>query len=351
MTETQLKQACPLPVTRYEQVILAHGGGGKLTQQLIDKIFFPAFKNKYLAQEHDGAVIPVRGDRLAMTTDSFVVNPLFFPGGNIGDLAVNGTVNDLACCGAIPKYLTAGFILEEGFPMADLQRIVNTMSSAARKAGVEIITGDTKVVEKGHGDGLFISTSGLGEKIPGTCVSGKSAKPGDIVLVTGTMGDHGITILSQREGLGFEAQVQSDTAPLNHITEALLTALGEKVHVLRDPTRGGLATTLNEIAAQSKVSIEIDEQAVPIHPAVASACEFLGLDPLYIANEGKLIVIVEEDVAQEALSIIRSCKYGENAAVIGRVSSEQPGFVSMKTAIGGKRLVDWLNSDPLPRIC
>lgn len=330
---------------------MTHGAGGRATAQLIDEIFSRAFCNAYLAQAHDGAVMPALKGEPVMSCDAHVVHPLFFAGGDIGRLAVCGTVNDVAVCGARPLYLSASFIIEEGLAIRTLVDIVNSMAQAALEAGVSIVTGDTKVVEKGHGDGLFISTSGLGEKIPGTCVSGKSAKPGDVVLVTGTMGDHGITILSQREGLGFEAQVQSDTAPLNHITEALLTALGEQVHVLRDPTRGGLATTLNEIAAQSKVSIEINEQAVPIHPAVASACEFLGLDPLYIANEGKLIVIVEEDVAQEALSIIRSCKYGENAAVIGRVSSEQPGFVSMKTAIGGKRLVDWLNSDPLPRIC
>ena len=286
-----------------------------------------------------------------MSCDGHVVHPLFFAGGDIGRLAVCGTVNDVAVCGAKPLYLSASFIIEEGLPIKTLVDIVNSMALAAKEAGVAIVTGDTKVVEKGHGDGLFIATTGLGEKIPGAHVSGKAAKPGDAVLVTGTMGDHGITILSQREGLGFEAQVQSDTAPLNGITQALLAALGEKVHVLRDPTRGGLATTLNEIAAQSKVGIEIEEDAVPIHPAVTSACEFLGLDPLYIANEGKLIVIVEESAADQALEIIRAQKYGENAAVIGRVTAEQPGIVSMKTAIGGSRLVDWLNSDPLPRIC
>ena len=303
---------------------MTHGAGGRATAQLIDEVFAKAFRNTYLAQAHDGAVMPALKGEPVMSCDAHVVHPLFFAG---------------------------GFIIEEGLAVKTLVDVVNSMAQAALEAGVSIVTGDTKVVEKGHGDGLFISTSGLGEKIPGTCVSGRAAKPGDIVLVTGTMGDHGITILSQREGLGFEAQVQSDTAPLNGITEALLSALGERVHVLRDPTRGGLATTLNEIAAQSQVSIEIDEEAVPIHPAVASACEFLGLDPLYIANEGKLIVIVEENASQEALSIIRACKYGENAAVIGHVTAEQPGLVSMRTAIGGKRLVDWLNSDPLPRIC
>lgn len=330
---------------------MTHGAGGRATAQLIDEVFAKAFRNTYLAQAHDGAVMPTLKGEPVMSCDAHVVHPLFFAGGDIGRLAVCGTVNDVAVCGAKPLYLSASFIIEEGLAVKTLVDVVNSMAQAALEAGVSIVTGDTKVVEKGHGDGLFISTSGLGEKIPGTCVSGRAAKPGDIVLVTGTMGDHGITILSQREGLGFEAQVQSDTAPLNGITEALLSALGERVHVLRDPTRGGLATTLNEIAAQSQVSIEIDEEAVPIHPAVASACEFLGLDPLYIANEGKLIVIVEENASQEALSIIRACKYGENAAVIGHVTAEQPGLVSMRTAIGGKRLVDWLNSDPLPRIC
>ena len=261
---------------------MTHGAGGRATAQLIDEVFAKAFRNTYLAQAHDGAVMPALKGEPVMSCDAHVVHPLFFAGGDIGRLAVCGTVNDVAVCGAKPLYLSASFIIEEGLAVKTLVDVVNSMAQAALEAGVSIVTGDTKVVEKGHGDGLFISTSGLGEKIPGTCVSGRAAKPGDIVLVTGTMGDHGITILSQREGLGFEAQVQSDTAPLNGISEALLSALGERVHVLRDPTRGGLATTLNEIAAQSQVSIEIDEEAVPIHPAVASACEFLGLDPLYI---------------------------------------------------------------------
>lgn len=330
---------------------MTHGAGGRATAQLIEEVFSRAFDNSFLSQAHDGAVMPTLKGEPVMSCDGHVVHPLFFAGGNIGRLAVCGTVNDVAVCGAKPLYLSASFIIEEGLPIKTLVDIVNSMALAAKEAGVAIVTGDTKVVEKGHGDGLFIATTGLGEKIPGAHVSGKAAKPGDAVLVTGTMGDHGITILSQREGLGFEAQVQSDTAPLNGITQALLAALGEKVHVLRDPTRGGLATTLNEIAAQSKVGIEIEEDAVPIHPAVTSACEFLGLDPLYIANEGKLIVIVEESAADQALEIIRAQKYGENAAVIGRVTAEQPGIVSMKTAIGGSRLVDWLNSDPLPRIC
>ncbi len=330
---------------------MTHGAGGRATAQLIDEVFARAFSNDYLAQAHDGAAMPQLKGEPVMSCDGHVVQPLFFAGGDIGRLAVCGTVNDVAVCGAKPLYLSASFIIEEGLPIQTLSDVVHSMAEAAQEAGVVIVTGDTKVVEKGHGDGLFISTTGLGEKIPGTHVSGKCARPGDAVLVTGTMGDHGITILSQREGLGFEAQVQSDTAPLNGITEALLKMFGDKVHVLRDPTRGGLATTLNEIASQSGVGIEIEEDAVPIHPAVTAACEFLGLDPLYIANEGKLIVIVESCVARQALELIRGLKYGENAAVIGRVTQDQPGMVSMKTSIGGSRLVDWLNSDPLPRIC
>ena len=332
-------------------VDMTHGAGGRATAQLIDEVFARAFENTYLAQGHDGAVMPPLKGEPVMSCDGHVVHPLFFAGGDIGRLAVCGTVNDVAVCGAKPLYLSASFIIEEGLPLQTLSDVVRSMAEAAREAGVAIVTGDTKVVEKGHGDGLFISTTGVGEKNAGTHVSGKMARPGDAIVVTGTMGDHGITILSQREGLGFDAQVQSDTAPLNGITQALLAELGEKVHVLRDPTRGGLGTTLNEIAAQSGVGIAIEEEAIPLHPAVESACEFLGLDPLYIANEGKLIVIVEADVADKTLEIIRAQKYGENAALIGRVTDTEPGIVSMKTAIGGSRLVDWLNSDPLPRIC
>ncbi len=350
MTETQLKQACPLPVTRYEQVILAHGGGGKLTQQLIDKIFFPAFKNKYLEQEHDGAIIPVRGDRLAMTTDSFVVNPLFFPGGNIGDLAVNGTVNDLACCGAIPKYLTAGFILEEGFPMADLQRIVNTMSSAARKAGVEIITGDTKVVEKGKGDGIYINTSGLGIVPDGIHISPTNVVPGDVVIVSGLIGEHGITILSTRDSLGFESELKSDTAPLNGLITNLLSVVPE-VHLLRDPTRGGVSATLNEIARKAQVTIEIDETQLPISQPVWAACDLLGLDPLCVANEGIVLVFVPEPYAREAIRILQNDDLGKNAAVIGRVCEKSAGVVTLKTQYGGHRIVDVISGEQLPRIC
>ena len=331
-------------------VDMTHGAGGLATEQLIREVFAKHFRNDWLEQGHDGALLPPLKGNPVFSSDGHVVKPLFFPGGDIGRLAVAGTVNDVAVCGAKPLYLSASFILEEGLPLSTLDRIVASMAATAREAGVAIVTGDTKVVEKGHGDGLYVATSGIGEKIVDYVIDGRSARPGDAVLVTGTIGDHGTAILSERESLGFETEVVSDAAPLNKMIETLLAAV-PVVHVLRDPTRGGLATTLNEIAAQSKVGIEIEEDAVPIHPAVTSACEFLGLDPLYIANEGKLIVIVEESAADQALEIIRAQKYGENAAVIGRVTAEQPGIVSMKTAIGGSRLVDWLNSDPLPRIC
>ena len=279
---------------------MTHGAGGRATAQLIDEVFAKAFRNTYLAQAHDGAVMPALKGEPVMSCDAHVVHPLFFAGGDIGRLAVCGTVNDVAVCGAKPLYLSASFIIEEGLAVKTLVDVVNSMAQAALEAGVSIVTGDTKVVEKGHGDGLFISTSGLGEKIPGTCVSGRAAKPGDIVLVTGTMGDHGITILSHREGLSFGVDLKSDAAPLNRPVEALIAALGEDVHVLRDPTRGGLATTLNEIASQSGVGIELEEEAIPVSEPVRSACEFLGLDPLYIANEGKLICMLPREKAQAA---------------------------------------------------
>lgn len=340
----------PLDI-RHGVVDMTFGAGGRATSQLIAEVFAPAFTNPYLDEGHDGAVLPAIKGQPVMSCDGHVVNPLIFPGGDIGRLAVSGTVNDVAVCGAKPLYLTASFIMEEGLPLATLKTIVDSMASTAKEAGVQIVTGDTKVVEKGHGDGLYIATTGFGEAHAGVHISGRAAKPGDAVLVTGTMGDHGITILSHREGLSFGTDLKSDTAPLNDITESLIAALGGKVHVLRDPTRGDLATTLNEIASQSAVGIEMDEEAVPVSPEVQSACEFLGLDPLYIANEGKLIVIVEGVAAEKALEIIRRSPLGKNASVIGTVTEENPGTVRMKTLLGGHRLVDWLNSDPLPRIC
>ncbi len=332
-------------------VDMPFGAGGRATAQLISEVFASAFKNEYLEQGHDGALMPAVKGRLVTACDGHVVNPLIFPGGDIGRLAVSGTVNDVAVCGAKPLYLTASFILEEGLPLATLKTVVDSMAATAKEAGVLIVTGDTKVVERGHGDGIYIATTGIGEAYPDVYISGQNAKPGDAVLVTGTMGDHGLTILSKREGLTFDNDLESDCAPLADITSALVETLGTRVHVLRDPTRGGLATTLNEIASQSQVGIELDEAAIPIKEAVQSGCEFLGLDPLYVANEGKLIVIVEEAVKDDALEIIRANAKGRDAACVGRVTSAHPAEVRMQTLLGGHRLVDWLNSDPLPRIC
>ncbi|MBQ7824431.1 MAG: hydrogenase expression/formation protein HypE [Bacteroidaceae bacterium] len=350
MIKTNPTQICPLPITDYEQIMLAHGGGGKLTQRMIEQLFFPAFNNEYLGQEHDGAVIPVREGRLAVTTDSFVVNPIIFPGGNIGDLAINGTVNDLACCGAVPMYLTASFILEEGFSMADLKRIVDTMSIAARKAGVKIVTGDTKVVEKGKGDGIYINTSGIGIVPDGIDISPMNAVPGDVVIVSGLIGQHGITVLSTRDSLGFETEIKSDTAPLNGMISDLLAAVPE-VHVLRDPTRGGVSATLNEIARKAQVTIEIDEALLPVGKQVSAACDLLGLDPLCVANEGIVLVFVPESQSEKAIEVLRNNIWGRNAAVVGRVSAKGHGTVTLKTLYGGCRIVDVISGEQLPRIC
>lgn len=350
MSET--KRAYVRPMDLKNGVIdMTHGAGGRATAQLIGEVFAKAFDNTYLNEGHDGAVMPKLSGELVMSCDGHVVEPLKFPGGDIGRLAVCGTVNDVAVCGAKPKYLSASFILEEGLPLKTLVKVVESMKKAADEAGVAIVTGDTKVVEKGHGDGLFISTTGVGEKFAGISISGKNARAGDAVLVSGTMGDHGITILSHREGLSFGVDLKSDCAPLNAMIEKLIAAFGDKIHVLRDPTRGGLATTLNEIAAQSSVGIVLDETQIPVKESVVSACEFLGLDPLYIANEGKLIVICDGSIANEVEALMRQCPYGEDAAIVAEVTEDNPGMVQMKTAIGGTRLVDWLNSDPLPRIC
>lgn len=332
-------------------VDMTHGAGGRATAGLVEALFARHFSNPMLDEGHDGAVLPVLRGAPVMSCDAHVVRPLFFPGGDIGRLAVAGTVNDVAVCGARPLWLSAAFILEEGLPLADLDRIVRSMAETAREAGVAVVTGDTKVVERGRGDGVYIATTGMGELLPGASVSGRHARPGDAVLVSGTMGDHGITILSHREGFSFGTELQSDCAPLSAVTTALIGRLGGRVHVLRDPTRGGLATTLNEIAVQSDAGIEIEEAAVPVLPAVSAACELFGIDPLYVANEGKLVVIVPEADAEAALSLIRSDPRGERAARIGRVTAEHPGEVRMRTLIGGTRRVDWLNADPLPRIC
>ena len=332
------------------RIDLAHGSGGRAMAQLIEELFARHLDNPFLAQGDDGAVLPGADGRLVMATDSHVISPLFFPGGNIGSLSVHGTLNDLAVMGARPLWLSAAFILEEGFPLADLARIVESMGEASRAAGVPIVTGDTKVVERGKGDGVFITTTGVGSLPPGRDVSGRHARPGDVVLISGTLGDHGMAIMAARENLGFETPIVSDSAALHGLTEALF-ASGARVHTLRDPTRGGLATTLNEIARQSGVGIVLDETALPINPAVAAACEFLGLDPLYVANEGKLLAIVAPDDADAALAALRAHPLGARAARIGTVQADTHHFVQMTTTLGGRRIVDWLNGDPLPRIC
>jgi hydrogenase expression/formation protein HypE len=351
MAEKQLNFQCPIPIQEYPTVLLAHGGGGRLTQMLIERMFWPTFRNPALETLHDGAVLEVEGVRLAFTTDSFVVSPLFFPGGDIGELAVNGTINDLAMCGARPLYLSLGFILEEGFPMEHLWRVVRSIQEAAREAGVEVATGDTKVVDQGKGDGVFINTTGLGLISPGIHISPQRARPGDVVLVSGAIAVHGIAILSVREGLEFETTLESDTTPLNGLVEALLRTVGPEVHVLRDPTRGGVASALNEIASSAGVGIVLDEASIPIWDEVKGACEILGLDPLYVANEGKCLAIVAPEAAEAALEAMQSHPLGREAAIIGQVVEAHPGRVILRSRVGGKRVVDMLSGEQLPRIC
>ena len=333
----------------WDKILLDHGSGGRASHELIEKVFVPRFQNPVLNDLNDSAVFDVNGAKLAFTTDSYVVDPIFFPGGDIGSLAVCGTVNDLAMRGAWPRYLSVGFIIEEGFPINDLEQILISMERAAREAGISVVTGDTKVVPKGNADKIFINTAGIGLIPKGIDIAGQNARPGDLVLISGTMGDHGLTILSKREGLSFESSLKSDAAPLNHLVREMLAA-GE-IHVLRDPTRGGLATTLNEIARQSQVGIEIYEEAVPIRESVVAAAEILGLDPFYIANEGKLIAILPASQAEAVLAAMKKNSYGQDSAVIGEVKEEHPGKVVMKTIIGGKRLMDMLAGEQLPRIC
>ena len=333
------------------RVEMAHGAGGRAMAHLIETLFARRLGNEWLAQGDDGAVLPAPGEgRLVMATDSHVVSPLFFPGGDIGCLAVHGTINDVAVMGARPLWLSAAFVLEEGFPLGDLARIVDSMALAARQAGVPVVTGDTKVVERGKGDGVFITTTGVGLLPAGRELSGRRAAPGDAILVSGTLGDHGMAIMAGRDSLGFESPIVSDTAALHGLIEALL-ACGGELHVLRDPTRGGLATTLNEIARQSGVGMLLQEKALPVSPLVAAACEFLGLDPLYVANEGKLVAICAENDAETVLSAMHRHPLGAQAAIIGSVHADPQHFVQMATALGGKRIVDWLTGDQLPRIC
>jgi hydrogenase expression/formation protein HypE len=332
-----------------DKVLLDYGSGGRASHRFVADLFFKYLGNDILARMDDAAVLHVNGP-VAMSTDSFVVDPIFFPGGDIGSLAVHGTVNDVAMMGARPLYLTCGFILEEGLPMDDLARIVASMGEAARVAGVRIVAGDTKVVPRGAADKIFINTTGIGEVLLDPAPSGHRAAVGDAVLVSGSMGDHGLAILSTREGLSFDSPVVSDSASLAGIVGALLAAVPE-VHVLRDPTRGGLATTLNEIAGQSHVGIELEQDAIPVHPAVAGGCSVLGLDPLYLANEGKFLCILPQDKVQAALAAITADPLGRQARVIGRVTAEHPGKVAMVTPLGGKRLLGMLEGEQLPRIC
>ncbi len=333
-----------------DKIVLGHGSGGRLSAELLREVFLPLFSNPVLDRMDDQAIFEIGGSRVAFTTDSFVVKPLFFPGGDIGSLAVHGTVNDLAMGGARPLVLSAGFILEEGFPMEDLRRIAGSMAKAAAAAGVAVVTGDTKVVERGKGDGLFVNTTGIG-LVPGNVwLSANQARPGDRVILSGPIGDHGIAILAQREGLEFETEILSDSAPLHELVAAMLEVSTE-IRCLRDPTRGGLSSALNEIAAQSGVSIQIDETKIPVHEQVKGACELLGLDPLYVANEGKLVAIVAPEVAADVLAAMRRNERGEEAVIIGTVGEKRAGLVTMKTAFGSTRIVDLLAGDQLPRIC
>ena len=342
---------CPVPIRDRGYVILGHGSGGKLSHDLISGLFLPPFDNPTLRAGDDAGVVqPFPCARLAVSTDSHVVWPLFFPGGDIGRLAICGTVNDVAMMGAIPLYLTAGFILEEGLELGLLEKVVESMRLAAAEAGVQIIAGDTKVVEKGKADGLYISTAGVGVVEEGVAIGGALARPGDLVILSGPIGDHGIAVLVARNELGFETDIQSDVAPLNRLVKAMLES-SDEIHVLRDPTRGGVASTLNEIARQSQVSIMLNEAAIPVRPAVKAACEMLGFDPLYIANEGRLLAIVGRDDADRVLQAMRGVRYGEESVIIGEVQSEHAGRVLLRTAFGSTRIVDLLVGEMLPRIC
>jgi hydrogenase expression/formation protein HypE len=347
---------CPLPIFEHPQIVLGHGSGGKLSAELIEKVFISRFANPTLNRMNDSAVLEIDRARLAFTTDSFVVTPIFFPGGDIGSLAVNGTVNDLAMAGAKPLYLSAAFILEEGLSAADLTRVVESMQAAASCAGVQLVTGDTKVVDRGKGDQVFITTTGLGRVPVDVQLSADRVRPGDRVLLNGYIGDHGITILSQREELDFEGDLRSDCAALHSLAELLLEearAAGSvaSIRTMRDPTRGGIASALNEIAGRAVVGMMLDEEEIPVREVVRGACEMLGLDPLYVANEGKMLAIVAPELAERLLKCMRSHPLGHNARIIGQVTESPPGMVLMKTSVGGTRVVDMLFGEQLPRIC
>ena len=342
--------ACPVPKSQYDRILLGHGSGGRLTAELLQRVFVPGFGNEVLARLEDQATIDLGGTRLAFTTDSYVIRPIFFPGGDIGSLAVHGTVNDLAVGGAIPRFLSAAFILEEGFPIDDLKRIVASMRTACDAAGVQLVTGDTKVVDRGKGDGVFVNTTGIGTVAADRHLSIANARPGDRILVSGTIGDHGIAIMSVREGIEFETVLESDSASLHTLTEAMLTAC-PTIRCMRDPTRGGLSSALNEMAAASKVGVRLVEKAIPIRLEVHAACEMLGLDPLYVANEGKLIAVAPAGAAAHVLEVMRGHPLGKNAADIGEVTAEHRGLVLLRTVVGGERVVQLLAGEQLPRIC
>jgi hydrogenase expression/formation protein HypE len=341
---------CPLPLRDYPHVVMGHGAGGRLSAELVEHLFLPAFRNDALGTLADAAVLDAPAGRLAFSTDSYVVRPLFFPGGSIGDLAVNGTINDLAMVGARPLGLSAGFILEEGFPMESLARVVRDMASAARAAGVAIVTGDTKVVDRGHGDGCYVNTAGIGAVEPGVALGASQVRPGDAVLLSGPIADHGMAIMSVREGLAFDAPIVSDTAALHGLVRAML-ASGAGVRMLRDPTRGGVATSLHEIAIAARAGLEVVEAEVPVRPATRAACELLGIDPLYVANEGRLLAIVAPDDAGPLLRTMRAHPQGADAAIIGRVTDEHPGALVARTPLGGRRVLAAMLGEPLPRIC
>ncbi len=351
MSEIDINGAvCPVPLSHKDTIVLGHGSGGKMGADLIARTFLPAFDNAALRAGDDGAILDVSTGRIAMSTDSHVVSPLFFPGGDIGHLAVCGTVNDVAMMGAKPLYLSAGFILEEGLPLETVQRVVESMKAAAQEAGVQIVCGDTKVVQRGKADGLYINTCGVGIVPDGVNIGGARAQPGDVVILSGPVGDHGVAVLAARGELGFETDVRSDSAPLNHLIAAMMAA-SRNIHVLRDPTRGGVATTLNEIAHQSQTCITLLETSIQVRPAVAAVCEMLGFDPLYIANEGKLLAVVAREDAEVVLEAMRATRYGEESAIIGEVTAAPAGRVLLKTAIGSTRVVDVLMGEMLPRIC
>jgi len=333
-----------------KRIQMDHGAGGRASHDLVAKTFMPALANPILTELNDSALINFQDLRLAMSTDSYVVDPIFFPGGDIGSLAVHGTVNDLAMRGAQPCYLSVGFILEEGLELTDLEKLITSMAEAAREAGVQVVAADTKVVERGKADRIFINTAGVGIIAPGVNIAGQNAKPGDFVLINGPVGDHGIAVLSTREGLSFQTEIQSDSAPLNVLVSDMLE-VSRNIHVLRDPTRGGVATALNEVAKQSAVGIELEESNLPVRPEVNAACEMLGLDPLYVANEGKVLVLVAPEDADQVLDKMRQHPLGRDSCIIGRVVSEHPGRVVLHTGIGGRRIVDMLSGEQLPRIC